>query len=64
MKVKDEIERKISELQEEVKYWKLQQSNYKWSDHERINGSIAYGNLQENESKANQKIELLKWVLS
>jgi len=64
MKRKDEIESKISQLQDEVKYWKKQQSEYKWSDYERENGSTAYGNLQEKETVANQKIEMLRWVLS
>ena len=64
MKSKDEIESKISQLEQEMKYWQNMQNEYKWSNHEKENGSETYGMYQAKEIDALKKIELLKWVLS
>lgn len=64
MKRKDEIESKISQLEQEMKYWQKMQNEYKWSNHEKENGSETYGMYQVKEVDALKKIELLKWVLS
>jgi hypothetical protein len=64
MKRKDEIESKISQLEQEVKYWQKMQNEYKWSNQEKENGSETYGMYQVKEVDALKKIELLRWVLS
>jgi hypothetical protein len=64
MKRKDEIESKISQLEQEMKYWQKMQNEYKRTNHEKENGSETYGMYQVKEVDALKKIELLKWVLS
>jgi hypothetical protein len=64
MKTKEEIESKISQVEQEIEHWQKMQRDYNWSAHEKENGSETYGMYQIKEADALKKIELLRWVLS
>ena len=59
----DRILEKISQFKEQNESVIKSMQNYRWSEGEKINGSIQYGLLQERNATLNEKIELLEWSL-
>ena len=58
-----QIQEKISQFKAQNESVIKSMQNYRWSEDEKINGSVQYGLLQERNASLNDKIELLEWSL-
>lgn len=63
MKTKEEINKKIQELNDLRKMYAEKQNIYKWTEKERTEGSEQFAIYQDREFECIKKIELLEWVL-
>jgi len=63
MRQSKEILLKIKELKEEKLYWQGRMSNFEFTNIELIEGSSAYGKLQERETNCIKQVDILEWVI-